>query len=77
MAHTTKAGPYTTFIHNENFSGDVTIIRFAGTSEEEKMELPIVVLEVLFAEKIRRTKIERLEQATSIEIIEAIKGTSL
>ena len=69
MAHTIKGNMFTTFHFNGDFSGDVEIVRFEGTSQEEKMRVPMSALEVLFAEKIRRKRIERLEQMTDEQVI--------
>ena len=69
MSHTIKGNEYTTFHFNGDFRGDVEIVRFEGLPDEKRMRVPMEALEVLFAEKIRRKKIERLESMTDEQII--------
>lgn len=67
--HTVHFGEYTTFHYNGDYSGDV-IIKRHGISDSGEMRLPIDALEFFIAEAIRARKIEKLEQATTKQILE-------
>jgi hypothetical protein len=69
MSHSIKGNEFTTFHFNGDFRGDVTIVRYEGTSQQETMRLPIETLNVLFAEMLRRKRIAELEQMTDVQII--------
>jgi hypothetical protein len=68
-------GPFTTFHFNGDFRGDVEIVRHGGSSHEERMRVPMEVLDILFAERIRRQRISRIEQMSDQALIdESING---
>ena len=72
--HTIKGNSFTTFHFNGDFSGDVIIKRFEGEPNEEEIRLPIVALDALFAERIRRAKIDELESMTDRELVMSAIG---
>lgn len=69
MAHIIQGNPFTRFYVNGDFSGDVEIVRFAGTSMEERMVVPMDALDALFAEMVRCKRIQRLESMTDLQVI--------
>lgn len=71
MAHTIQGNAFTTFYVNGDFSGDVEIVRHAGTSIEERMRLPIEAMEAFLAEMLRRKRIEQVEQMSDKKVLAA------
>jgi len=72
--HTIQGNEFTTFHFNGDFSGDVIIVRHGTFSQDGEMRLPMDALDALFAERIRRKRIERLERMTDRKIIQSAIG---
>ena len=70
--HSIRGNDYTTIHFNGDFSGDVVIIRHGTGSSDGEMRLPMQALDALFAERIRRTRIELLESMENHELINSV-----
>ena len=75
MSHTTKAGGGTVFIHNGDYSGDVTVIPVsfpeqvsaADGSIKFSVDIPFTDLRELVFAYLRDREIEQVEQASDRE----------
>lgn len=56
--------------HNGDFSGFVEIKHMQHDFVLGSMKVPFAILECLVAEKVRRNKIEKIEQMSAVELLE-------
>jgi len=66
--HTIDGNEFTRFHFNGDFNGDVIIVRH-DVHDAGEMRVSMETLNALFAEQIRRKRIERLESMTDRQLI--------
>jgi len=66
--HTINGNEFTRFHFDGDFDGDVIIVRH-GVHDAGEMRVSMDALDALFAERIRRKRIQRLENMTDAQVI--------